>query len=149
MFSSHAFTKQQGICSTYSIEPNQAKCCVGHEFVALGWILEQASPAIARTLSAIPDVSTAAVVIPDVPGIPPERLYRLFGVAVEFASSSSTAVEETDALDLWAIAAVLQASLFQLAACFHKKGSTCHKANATSARKPRIVSAVFKLDESH
>ena len=48
----------------------------GHEFVALGWVLEQASPAIARTLRAISDASSAAVVIPEVPGIAPAQLYR-------------------------------------------------------------------------
>lgn len=76
--------------------------------MALGWVLEQASPAIARTLAAIPDASTAAVVIPDVEGVPPDRLYRLFGLAVEFANSGNLPMEAKDALDLWTIAAVLQ-----------------------------------------
>lgn len=44
--------------------------------MALGWLLEKASPAIARTLRAIPDASSAAVVIPEVPGIPSDHLYR-------------------------------------------------------------------------
>lgn len=82
----------------------------GHEYVALGWALQKASPAIARTLAAIPDASTAAVVIPDVPGIAPDRLYRLFGAAVDFATSGNLAIDDSDALDLWAIAAVLQVS---------------------------------------
>ena len=80
----------------------------GHEFVALGWVLEQASPAIARTLAAIPDASAAAVVIPDVDGVPPDRLYRLFGLAVEYANSDNLAMEAKEALDLWSVAAVLQ-----------------------------------------
>jgi len=85
----------------------------GHEFVALGWLLEKASPAIARTLRAIPDASSAAVVIPEVPGIPSDHLYRLFGVAVEFASSGSLVLDAREALDLWAIAAVLQMERLQ------------------------------------
>jgi hypothetical protein len=59
----------------------------GHEFVALGWLLEQASPAIARTLKAIPDASAAAVVIPDIPGIPPQQLYRHNVQHLKIASS--------------------------------------------------------------
>ncbi len=76
--------------------------------MALGWVLEQASPAIARTLAAIPDASAAAVVIPDVEGVPPDRLYKLFGLAVEYANSGNLPINATDALDLWTIAAVLQ-----------------------------------------
>ena len=76
--------------------------------MALGWVLEQASPAIARTLAAIPDTSAAAVVIPDVDGVPPDRLYRLFGLAVEYVNSGNLPMEAEEALDLWTVAAVLQ-----------------------------------------
>ena len=70
--------------------------------------MERASPAIARTLAAIPDAATAAVVIPEVAGLAPDRLYKLFGLAVEFAGSGDLAMDTADALDLWAVAAVLQ-----------------------------------------
>ena len=82
----------------------------GREIVAPAGMMEQASPAIARTLAAIPDhqASAAAVVIPAIASIPPERMYRLFGMAVEFAESSQLRIDDSDALDLWTLAAVVQ-----------------------------------------
>ena len=73
-------------------------------------LMEQASPAIARTLAAIPDhqASSAAVVIPAIASIPPDRLHRLFGMAVEFAESNQLRIDDSDALDLWTVAAVVQ-----------------------------------------
>lgn len=52
-------------------------CTAGREFYALAWVLAQASKAIAQTLAQIPDTSTAAVVIPDVPGLPSARMYEV------------------------------------------------------------------------
>ena len=49
----------------------------GKEFYALAWVMAGASRAIAQTLQQIPDTSTAAVVIPDVPGLPPSRMYEV------------------------------------------------------------------------
>ena len=51
--------------------------CAGREFHCLAWVLARASRAIARTLQSIPDRSTAAVVIPDTPGLQPSRMYEV------------------------------------------------------------------------
>lgn len=51
--------------------------CAGREFYALAWVMAGASRAIAQTLQQIPDTSTAAVVIPDVPGLPLSRMYEV------------------------------------------------------------------------
>lgn len=90
------------------LDPNPCLCNAGHEIVALQWVLEQASPAIARTLAAIPDSSAAAVAIPDAEGIPPDKMIRLFGYAVKFANSGNLPMEDTEALNLWTLAAMLQ-----------------------------------------
>ena len=58
--------------------PDTGVCFVaGKEFYALAWVMAGASRAIAQTLQQIPDTSTAAVVIPDVPGLPPGRMYEV------------------------------------------------------------------------
>ena len=58
--------------------PYTGVCFVaGKEFYALAWVMAGASRAIAQTLQQIPDTSTAAVVIPDVPGLPPGRMYEV------------------------------------------------------------------------
>ena len=49
----------------------------GKEFYALAWVMAGASRAIAQTLQQIPDTSMAAVVIPDVPGLPLSRMYEV------------------------------------------------------------------------
>ena len=49
----------------------------GKEFYALAWVLAQSSRAIAQTLAQIPDTSTAAIFIPDVPGLSPSRMYEV------------------------------------------------------------------------
>lgn len=80
--------------------------------MAPGWLMEQVSPAIARTLAAIPDASTTAVMIPDIRGISPDRHAKLFRMAVDFARAHKLHMTNADALDLWAIAALLQVSSF-------------------------------------
>ena len=82
--------------------------CIGREFHAMAWVLARASKAIARTLAQIPDPSTAAVVVPDVPGLRTERLHEMFALALDCAYSSGLDVPAEDALDLWALAASLQ-----------------------------------------
>ena len=71
-------------------------------------MLARASRAIARTLAAIPDPAAAAVVIPDVPGLPPNRMYEVFALAAECAAVGTRDVQPEDCLDLWALAASLQ-----------------------------------------
>lgn len=66
---------------------SHALCNVaGKEFYALAWVMAGASRAIAQTVQQIPDTSTAAVVIPDVPSLQPGRMYE--------ASSPTSALPE-------------------------------------------------------
>ena len=66
---------------------SHALCDVaGKEYYALAWVMARASRAIAQTLQQIPDTSTAAVVIPDVPSLQPGRMYE--------ASSPASALPE-------------------------------------------------------
>ena len=66
---------------------SRALCiAAGKEFYALAWVMAGASRAIAQTLQQIPDTSTAAVVIPDVPSLQPGRMYE--------ASSHASALPE-------------------------------------------------------
>ena len=60
-------------------------CVAGKEFYALAWVMAGASRAIAQTIQQIPDTSTAAVVIPDVPGLPPSRMYEVWEQALHCA----------------------------------------------------------------
>ncbi|KAK9861335.1 hypothetical protein WJX84_008151 [Apatococcus fuscideae] len=85
----------------------------GHEFLALAWVLEQSSRAIAHTLRQIPDPSAAAVVVPDIEGVAPERMYEMFALAVEFAYHGHVELGDDDVLDLWAVAASLQMPAIQ------------------------------------
>ncbi|BDA50773.1 hypothetical protein COCOBI_16-4510 [Coccomyxa sp. Obi] len=80
----------------------------GREFYALAWVLAQSSRAIAQTLAQIPDTSTAAIFIPDVPGLAPSRMYEVFSLAAECAYTGSHDVALEDCLDLWALATSLQ-----------------------------------------
>lgn len=90
--------------------------------MALQWVLEQASPAIARTLAAIPDASAAAVAIPDADGIPPDKMIRLFSYAVEFANTGNLPMEDSDALNLWTLAAMLQVRTYPKNPLFNPLG---------------------------
>ncbi|KAK9841727.1 hypothetical protein WJX74_010945 [Apatococcus lobatus] len=85
----------------------------GHEFLALAWVLEQSSRAIAHTLRQIPNPSAAAVVVPDIEGLPSERMYEMFALAVEFAYHGHVELADADVLDLWAVAASLQMPAIQ------------------------------------
>ena len=91
----------------YSQTPHFA-LTAGHEFLALAWVLEQSSRAIAHTLRQIPNPSAAAVVVPDIEGVPSERMYEMFALAVEFAYHGHVELADADVLDLWAVAASLQ-----------------------------------------
>lgn len=58
-----------------------SKCMIvpaGKELYALAWVVEAASPAIARTLAGIEDVDSICIAVPDVPTVPSEALYGLF-----------------------------------------------------------------------
>lgn len=92
-----------GTSRSYSAMPT-----AGHEFLALAWVLEQSSRAIAHTLRQIPNPSAAAVVVPDIEGLPSERMYEMFALAVEFAYHGHVELADADVLDLWAVAASLQ-----------------------------------------
>ena len=67
--------------------------------MALAWVLEQSSRAIAHTLRQIPDPSAAAVVVPDIEGVAPERMYEMFALAVEFAYHGHVELGDDDVLD--------------------------------------------------
>jgi hypothetical protein len=90
-----------------------AQHVAGREFYCLAWVLARASRAIARTLAAIPDPASAAVVIPDVPGLQPNRMYEVFALAAECAAVGTRDVQPEDCLDLWALAASLQMGAIQ------------------------------------
>ena len=72
-------------------------------------MVARASRAIARTLAQIPDPATAAVVVPEVPGMSTERMQEVFALALDCAYSGALEIPREDALDLWALAASLQA----------------------------------------
>ncbi|MCJ1426913.1 hypothetical protein MMC29_004816, partial [Sticta canariensis] len=66
-----------------ALPPGQASSsgcvlCVGRELFALAWVVEAASPAIARTLAGISDLDSVAISVPDVPTVPTNALYGLF-----------------------------------------------------------------------
>ena len=63
------------ICLNYYLQ--QSWHAAGKEFYALAWVMAGASRAIAQTLQQIPDTATAAVVIPDVPSLPPSRMHEV------------------------------------------------------------------------
>ncbi|KAK9823285.1 hypothetical protein WJX72_001617 [[Myrmecia] bisecta] len=101
----------------------------GREFYALAWVLEQSSQAIANTLRNIDDPANAAVVIPDVEGISPQRMYEMFALAVEFAYTGHTELSPQDVLDLWAVAASLQMPTVQMH-CEQMVGSVLQHSSA-------------------
>ena len=69
------------VCTCWKEAPQydvkQSRLFAGKEFYALAWVMAGASRAIAQTLQQIPDTSTAAVVIPDIPSLPPSRMYEV------------------------------------------------------------------------
>lgn len=56
----------------------RVSCPAGRELYALAWVVEAASPAIARTLAGIEDVDSVAISVPDVPTVPTSALYGVF-----------------------------------------------------------------------
>lgn len=60
------------------IEAVLLACHAGRELFALAWVVEAASPAIARTLAGIEDLDSVAISVPDVPTVPTNALYGLF-----------------------------------------------------------------------
>ncbi|KAK9791580.1 hypothetical protein WJX73_001284 [Symbiochloris irregularis] len=85
----------------------------GKELYALAWVVEAASPAIARTLAGIEDVDSIVIAVPDVPTVPSEALYGLFAQALEFAYTGELKVDADGVLLLWPLAAALQMEQLQ------------------------------------
>ncbi|GAB4817620.1 hypothetical protein N2152v2_004666 [Parachlorella kessleri] len=80
----------------------------GHEFHAVGFVLEAHSPLLASLLGTLGSLHEA-LPIPCVAGLGPHRMHQLFGWAVEFCYTGGVeGLAPADALDLWTLAEFLQ-----------------------------------------
>ena len=80
----------------------------GQEVGALAWVIQQASPVIARTLEGVPSLDEVVVALPPVEDVPEGAMFAAFARALEHAYTGEAHPAPPDVLPLWALAIALQ-----------------------------------------
>ena len=81
----------------------------GQEVGALAWVIQQASPVIARTLADVPALDDVIIALPPVKDVPQGAMFSAFAHALEFAYTGEAHLQLPDVLPLWALSIALQA----------------------------------------